>query len=96
TILVALDSNHTHDHVADELKLYSPFVTRDSYLVVFDTLIEDMPEDFYKDRSWSVGDNPKTAVFDFLKMNDDFQIQNSIDHKLLISVSPGGYLKRIK
>lgn len=96
TIIVALDSNHTHDHVAQELKLYSPFVTKGSYLVVFDTLIEDMPKDFYQDRPWNVGDNAKTAVHDFLKSNDSFQIQHSIDNKILISVSPSGYLKRIK
>lgn len=95
-IMVALDSNHTHEHVAVELKLYSPFVTKDSYLVVFDTLIEDMPENFYSDRSWSVGDNPKTAVQEFLKSNDNFEIQSSMDNKLLISVSPNGYLKRVK
>ena len=96
TVMVCLDSNHTHDHVLAELQLYSPFVTVGSYLVAFDTIVEDLPADLYADRPWSVGDNPKTAVWKFLKSNDDFVINNDIDNKLLVSVAPGGYLKRVK
>jgi cephalosporin hydroxylase len=95
-VMVCLDSNHTHQHVAEELKLYFPFVTIGSYLVVFDTIVEDLPPDLYKDRPWGVGDNPKTAVKEFLEKNNDFVIDTSIDNKLLISVAPEGYLKRIK
>ena len=96
TVMVCLDSNHTHDHVLKELELYSPFVTVGSYLIAFDTIVEDLPADLYKDRSWSVGDNPKTAVFEFLKVNDNFEIDKSVDNKLLVSVAPDGYLKRIR
>ena len=96
TIMVCLDSNHTHAHVLRELELYSPFVTVGSYLVAFDTIVEDLPADLYTDRPWSVGDNPKTAVHEFLKSNDDFVIDTAIDNKLLVSVAPSGYLKRIK
>ncbi len=96
TVMVCLDSNHTHDHVLAELQLYSPFVTEGSYLVAFDTIVEDLPADLYNDRPWSVGDNPKTAVWEFLKSNDDFVINNEIDNKLLVSVAPSGYLKRVK
>lgn len=96
TVLVVLDSNHTHEHVTKELELYSPFVTNGSYLVVFDTIIEDLPEGFYPDRPWGRGDNPKTAVWGFLENNDKFEIDKGIDNKLLISVAPDGYLKRIK
>jgi cephalosporin hydroxylase len=95
TIMVSLDSNHTHDHVLEELKLYSPFVTVDSYCIVYDTIIEDMPAKMY-DRPWDVGNNPKTAVWEFLKTNSDFEIDKSIDNKLMISVAPDGYLKRVK
>jgi cephalosporin hydroxylase len=95
TVMVSLDSNHTHDHVLEELKLYSPFVTKGSYLVVFDTIVEDLPKAMY-DRPWDVGNNPKTALWEFLKANSDFEIDKSIDNKLLISVAPEGYLKRIK
>ena len=95
SIIVCLDSNHAHDHVLEELKLYSPFVTRGSYCVVFDTIIEDMPQHMY-DRPWDVGNNAKTAVWEFLKTNKNFEIDLSIDNKLLISVAPQGYLKRIK
>jgi cephalosporin hydroxylase len=96
TVMVCLDSNHTHDHVLKELELYSPFVTVGSYLIAFDTIVEDLPADLYKDRPWTVGDNPKTAVFEFLKANDNFEIDKSVDNKLLVSVAPDGYLKRIK
>jgi cephalosporin hydroxylase len=95
-ILVILDSNHTHEHVLAEIKLYSHFVTKDSYLLVFDTVVEDLPADIYNNRQWGVGDNPKTAVQEFLKTNNDFIVNSDIDNKLLISVAPGGFLKRIK
>lgn len=95
-VLVALDSNHTHDHVLKELTSYSPLVTKKSYLVVFDTIIEDMPEGFFPDRAWSKGNNPKTAVAEFLKYNGRFIIDEEIVNKLLITVAPGGYLKCIR
>lgn len=94
TVLVSLDSNHTHEHVLKELKLYSPFVTKGSYCVVFDTIVEDMPKGMYE-RPWDKGNNPKTAVWEFLKTNKNFEIDKQIDNKLLISVAPDGYLKRI-
>jgi cephalosporin hydroxylase len=96
TIMVLLDSNHTHEHVLEELRLYNQFVTINSYLVVFDTIVEDLPKGIYDDRPWDVGKNPKTAVWEFLKTNSDFEIDHSIDDKLLISVAPQGYLKKIK
>ena len=96
TVLVALDSNHTHEHVLGELALYSPFVTQNSYLIVFDTVVEDMPEHFFTARNWGKGNNPKTAVHEFLKSNPQFEIDRSIQHKLLITVAPDGYLKRIR
>jgi len=95
-VLVALDSNHTHEHVLRELQLYSPLVTKGSYLVVFDTIIQDMPEDFFSDRPWGKGNNPKTAVWEFLKTNERFEIDREIENKLLITVAPDGYLKCIK
>ncbi|HLP80920.1 MAG TPA: cephalosporin hydroxylase family protein [Nitrosomonas sp.] len=95
-VLVILDSMHTHAHVLDELHAYSSLVTKDSYLVVFDTLVEDMPSDFFPDRPWGKGDNPKTAVREFLKSNDRFEIDKGIDGKLLITVAPDGYLRCIK
>lgn len=95
-ILVCLDSMHTYDHVLKELELYSDFVTKGSYLVVFDTVIEDMPDDFFNDRPWGKGNNPKTAVWNFLKNSDRFKIDNDIENKLLITVAPDGYLKCIK
>lgn len=95
-VLVVLDSNHTHDHVLKELQLYSPLVTKDSYLVVFDTVVEDMPEDFFSDRPWGKGNNPKTAVWEFLKTNKRFEIDKDIEAKLLITVAPDGYLKCVE
>jgi cephalosporin hydroxylase len=96
SVLVILDSNHTHDHVLNELELYSPFVTKNSYLVVFDTLVEDMPDDLQPtDRPWGKGNNPKTAVCEWIKKNPSFEIDKGIEHKLLITVAPDGYLKRV-
>ncbi len=95
-VLVALDSNHTHEHVLRELQIYSPFVTTGSYLVVFDTAIEDMPEGSFPDRPWGKGNNPKTAVWEFLKSSERFVIDEEIESKLLITVAPNGYLKCIK
>lgn len=95
-ILVILDSMHTHDHVLKEMSAYSPLVTKGSYLIVLDTFIEDLPKGFFKDRPWDVGDNPKTAVHSFLKNNSEFLIDKTIDNKLMVTVGPDGYLKRIK
>lgn len=95
-VLVILDSNHTHDHVLNEMKWYAPFVTKGSYMLVFDTVVEDLANDIYDNRPWGVGDNPKTAVWEFLKTNDDFVIDSAMDDKLLISVAPSGFLKRVK
>lgn len=96
TVMVILDSNHTHDHVFEELRIYSSFVTKGCYLVVMDTAIEDMPEGYFPDRPWGKGDNPKTAVHAFIKETDRFEIDASIHNKLLITVAPDGYLKCIK
>ena len=95
-VLVALDSNHTHEHVLRELELYSPYVTEGSYLVVFDTVVDDLPGSAFPDRPWGPGDNPKTAVRQFLRDNDRFVIDNQVDHKLLLTVSPDGYLRCVK
>lgn len=94
-ILVCLDSMHTHDHVLKELEYYSPLVTKDSYLIVFDTIIEDLPDDSFCDRPWGKGNNPKTAVWEFLTTTDHFEIDKQMQNKLLITVAPDGYLKRI-
>lgn len=95
-VLVVLDSNHTHEHVLKELGLYSPLVTKGSYLVVFDTVVEDMPGEFFPDRPWGKGNNPKTAVWEFLETNDRFEIDKEIEGKLLITVAPDGYLRCVK
>ncbi len=95
-VMVCLDSNHTHEHVLAELQAYAPLVTDNSYLVVFDTIVEELPNDYLPGRNWGQGNNPKSAVYEFLKSNDTFQIDHSIDNKLLISVAPEGYLKKVK
>ena len=97
TVLVVLDSNHTHEHVLAELKMYAPFVTLNSYMVVFDTIVEKLPKNYLPGlvRPWGVGDNPYTATIEFLKTNTQFEIDKAVNNKLLISVAPDGYLKRI-
>ncbi len=99
-ILVILDSNHSHNHVLKEMRSYSPLVTKGSYMIVFDTVVEDMPENWLHEhgieRQWGKGNNPKTAVREFLKTSDRFKIDRSIENKLLITTAPEGYLKCIK
>ena len=95
-VLVCLDSHHTHDHVRAELEAYAPLTTVGSYCVVFDTVIEDMPAELFPDRPWGPGNNPKTAVWDYIKTHPEFEIDRSIPHKLLITIAPDGYLKRVK
>ncbi|BAP44164.1 cephalosporin hydroxylase family protein [Pseudomonas sp. LJDD11] len=95
-VILVLDSNHTHEHVLEELRLYAPLVSVGSYCVVMDTVVEDMPAEAFPDRPWGPGDNPKTAVWEYLKENTDFQIDQRLNNKLLISVAPDGYLLRVK
>lgn len=95
-ILVCLDSNHTHEHVLAELEAYAPLTSVGSYCVVFDTIVEDMPAEMFPNRPWGPGDNPKTAVWEYLKTHSEFEIDKSIQNKLLITVAPDGFLKRIK
>jgi len=106
-VLVCLDSNHTHEHVLAELQAYAPLTSVGSYCVVFDTIVEDMPKEMFPDRPWGPGNNPKTAVCEYLRLVDtesrlgadgaplQFEIDRSIQNKLLITVAPDGYLKRV-
>lgn len=105
-IMIMLDSNHTHDHVLAELKAYAPLTSPGSYCVVFDTVVEDLPDAMYPDRPWNKGNNPKTAVWEYLRclaagrvMAADgsplaFEIDDQVQNKLLITVAPDGYLRR--
>ena len=107
-VLVCLDSNHTHDHVLEELRLYAPLVSLDSYIIVFDTVVEDLPTSLIVDRPWAKGNNPKTAVFEYLKEIDEngilsedgerlqLEIDEHLEAKLLITVAPSGFLKRVR
>jgi cephalosporin hydroxylase len=104
--LVILDSNHTHAHVLEELEAYAPLTSRGSYCVVFDTVVEDLPEDAFSDRPWGRGDNPKTAVWEYLRILKEegrrgadgeplnLEVDTSIPEKLLVTVAPDGYLRR--
>lgn len=94
-ILVCLDSNHTHEHVLSELQAYAPLTSLGSYCVVWDTVIEDMPEEMLQNRAWGPGNSPKSAVREFIEKNTDFEIDHEIHEKLLITVAPEGFLKRI-
>lgn len=92
-VLVVLDSMHTHAHVLGELRAYSDLVSRDSYLVVLDTIISDLPDDMYPDRPWSTTDNPRTAVREFLAENSRFEVDVELERRLAITTAPGGYLR---
>lgn len=93
-VLVCLDSNHTHDHVLAELNAYAPLVSRGSYCVVMDTAVENMPEGSFPDRPWDKGDNPWTAAQEYIRINQDFEVDESIPDKLLLTVAPDGFLRR--
>ncbi len=95
SIAVFLDSNHTHNHVLKELQFYTPLVSIGSYCVVSDTGIEYLSKDMIEDRPWGPGNNPMTAVWEFLKTHPEFEIDTSIEQKLLITSAPNGYLKRM-
>lgn len=95
-VLIFLDSSHAHAHVLRELELYSPFVTKGSYIVAFDTIVEFMPRGSVKNRPWDKGSNPFTAVQVFLKKNKNFVVNKEIEHKLLITAGPGGFLKKVR
>ena len=106
-IMIVLDSNHTHEHVLAELEAYAPLTSKDSYCVVFDTVVEDLPQGMNSDRPWDKGNNPKTAVWEYRRIlleegrtaidGDplNFEIDKSVENKLQITVAPDGYLKRI-
>lgn len=95
-IMVVLDSNHTYEHVLKELELYSNFVKKGNYLIVFDTMIDDMNDKMFKNRPWGKGNNPKTAVDEFLKKNKKFNMDKENNKKLMITSTPYGFLKCIK
>ena len=106
-VMVFLDSNHTHDHVIEELEHYAPYVSRGSYCVVWDTGVEDLPDEMFSDRPWGKGNNPKTAVREFMKRLKEegraardghalrFEYDHTIEHKIMITASPDGFLKRV-
>lgn len=93
-VLVLLDSMHTHDHVLAELEAYAGLVSPGSYCVVFDTFVQDMPPRFFEDRPWDVGNNPKTAAWEFLKTHPEFEIDTGMQNKLMVTVAPDGFLRR--
>ena len=95
SIMVCLDSNHTHSHVLKELKAYAPLVSKKSYCIVLDTIIDKMGKELNPGRPWGPGNNPLTAVNEYLKINSDFEIDWEIDAKLLVSAGVNGYLKRV-
>ncbi len=95
-VLVILDSNHTHEHVLNELRAYETFVGQGQYLICGDTIVEYMPPQTHVNRPWGQGNNPATAVRAFLAESDRFVVDKKIDQRLLLSCHPGGYLQAIK
>ena len=95
-VMVCLDSSHTHDHVLAELEAYAPLASVGSYCVVFDTIVEDLPDDMFPDRPWSPGNSPKTAVKSYLARHPNFEIAKEIHDKLVLTAAPDGFLRRTR
>ncbi len=95
-VLVVLDSHHTHQHVLEELRLYSPLVRPGYYLVCADTVVEHLPKPDYRTREWGPGNSPQTALNQFLTETDRFEIDAGLSNKLLITCNPGGYLRCVR
>jgi cephalosporin hydroxylase len=95
-VLVMLDSNHTHDHVLAELELYAPLTSKGSYCIVFDTLVERLPEELAFGRPWGLGNNPMTAVHTWIKGRTDFVMDHEIEAKNVLTVAPDGFLRRVR
>jgi cephalosporin hydroxylase len=96
SVMVILDSNHTHEHVLDELRAFAPLVTKDQYLLVCDTYVEDVPLQTHRPRPWGPGNNPGTALREYVKDSDVFEVDEYLDKKILTTYTPGGYLKRVR
>ena len=92
-VMVVLDSNHTHEHVLDELRLYGPLVTEGQFLVVSDTVVEDIPPQTHRPREWGPGNNPKTALQEYLRETNRFEPDPWFNSKVLVTSSRGGYLR---
>jgi len=95
-VMVLLDSNHTHQHVLDELRIYAPLVTKGQYLVVSDTIVEDIPPQKHRLRPWGPGNNPKTALRQYMKESDRFEVDEYTNSKLLLTYTPEGYCRCVK
>ncbi len=95
-VLVVLDSYHTHDHVLAELRAFSSLVEKGQYIVCSDTIVEYIPEQSHRVREWGPGNNPATAIKAFLAETDRFEVDEKIDHRLLFSCHPGGYLRAVE
>ena len=94
--LFIMDSNHSHDHVLKELNLLGPLLPLGSIVIVADTIVEEMPVDYYPDRPWGRGNNPLTAVREFLEENSDFKIDTRWSRRSLMGECRDGILIRVK
>lgn len=97
-VMVILDSDHSRDHVLDECRAYAPLVTEGCYMVVADTMIGHVDEsDAPRKRSklWFKGNEPLTALRMFLEEDSSFEVDEVLNGKLVISSSPGGYVRKI-
>jgi cephalosporin hydroxylase len=96
-VLIILDSRHTSEHVKQELKMYSPFVSVGSYIIVMDTFVESLPNDTWRSNvEYSVGNGPMIACDEFLEGNSEFIVDSTIENKLQLTSSPSGFLLRVK
>lgn len=96
SVMVLLDSNHTHEHVFEELKIYAPLVTKGQFLIVSDTIVEEIPVQEHRPRPWGPGNNPKTALRAYLRDHPEFEVDSYINAKALLTYSPDAYCRKVR
>lgn len=95
-VMVILDLTHTQAHVERELDAYADLVTPGGYMVVMDTIMEYLPADTFAGKPYGRGNNPATAVRAFLARDTRFEVDHEIEDRVIMTLSPGGFLKRVR
>jgi cephalosporin hydroxylase len=94
-VLLVLDSNHVHSHVLKELTCLTPLLPSGSITIVADTIVESMPSHLYENRPWGQGNNPLTALHEFLKNNHEWEVASKWRRRGLLSEFHDGVIQKL-